>query len=77
MDEDKALGVCLVWLIWSWIDDWALARMMCVCFATHLLYVYIHFLSMYGLGYSLNSRSNMPYEIIVCNLGHNVAIGLL
>ena len=32
-------------------------------------------LCMYCLGYSLNIRSKMPCEVIVCNLGHHDAIG--
>ena len=38
-------------LIWSCIDDWTLARMMCIWFGTHGLHVYMYLLCMYGLGY--------------------------
>ena len=33
--------VMVVQLIWSCIDDWTLARMMCIWFCTHVLYVYM------------------------------------
>ena len=66
-----------MYLIWSCIDDWTLARMMCIWFGTHFLCVYMQLLCMYGLGYSLNIRSNMPCEFIVKNLGHHGSIGML
>ena len=39
-------------LIWSCIYEYTLARMMCIWFCTHVLYVYMELLCMPGLGYS-------------------------
>ena len=66
-----------VYLIWSCIDEWTLTRIVCVWFCTHVLYVYMQLLCMYGLGYSLNSRSNMPCEVMVYDLGHQGDSGML
>jgi len=40
------------YLIWSCVDDWTLARMVCIWLSAHVLYVDMWSLCIYALGYS-------------------------